>query len=155
MVFATAAFVAVPASVTGSLFEDWRRLAADPGQACFDHERRLIADAAGKRLVAYSVVGSDANEVTIRYRAMNGAEPALDEEVTCALQGGRFSAEDTIRRREHDQAAKRIDRLVAEFHCLERKKAILNARRGDDRAVFKVTDPPAGCPRSGAAPSAP
>lgn len=132
MVLGTVAFLAVPASVTGSLLEDWRRLAGDPAQACFDHERTLLADSAGDRLESYSVVASDANEVTIRYRTRNGAVAVAEAEVVCALREGRFSEDDTVRRREHARVANGLDKLIARFDCLERKKTILRAGKIDE-----------------------
>lgn len=131
-VAAAATFLAMPASVTDSVREDWRRFAGDPGQACFDHEKASRADPAGASLDSYSVSASGANEVTIRYRAKIGEEVHSDIEVVCALREGKFSAEDTVRRREHAIVAKRIDKLIAEFDCLDRKKSMLRAGKVDE-----------------------
>lgn len=124
---AVATFVVVPASVTDSISEDWRRLTGDPGQACFDYERALLADPTGARLHSYSVGVSDASEVTIKYSAKNGVGADAEAEVICAVHAGKVSEAGTVRRREHALAVKRLDTLIAEFDCLEKKKDILRA----------------------------
>jgi hypothetical protein len=131
-VAAAATFLAMPASVTDSVREDWRRFAGDPGQACFDHAKVTRADPAGPSLDSYSVSASNASEVTIRYRTKIGDEVYSDAEVVCALREGRFSAEDTVRRRQHAIVAKRLDKLIAELDCLERKKSMLRAGKVDE-----------------------
>jgi hypothetical protein len=129
---AGATFLLVPAGMTDSLRQDWKRLTGDPGQACFDHERLKLADPDGARFDFHSVSASDASEVTIRYRASTGDEADVDTEAICVFRDGRVSAEDTARRREHALAARRIDALMAEFDCLQSKKAQVLAGRADE-----------------------
>jgi hypothetical protein len=131
-VAAAATFLAIPASVTDSVREDWRRFAGDPGQACFDHAKVSRADPAGANLDSYTVSASDPNQVTIRYHAKIGDEVYSEAEVVCALREGKFSEEDTVRRREHAIVAKRLDKLIAELDCLERKKSMLRAGKVDE-----------------------
>jgi hypothetical protein len=130
-VAAAAMFLATPARVTDSVRQDWRRFTGDPGQACFDHEKLSRADLAGAGIDSYSVSASDASKVTIRYRTQIGDVVYSDAEVVCALREGKFSAEDTLRRREHAIVAKRLDKLIAELDCLDRKKSMLRAGKVD------------------------
>lgn len=124
--------LAVPAIVTDSLREDWRRMAGDPGQACFDHERASLADPAHASLDSHSVSASDRTVVTIRYRASKGDATDAVAEAVCVLREGKVSVEHTARQRAHAMAAKRLKTLMAEFDCLDRKKKLLRARHFDD-----------------------
>ena len=118
--------------MTDHLQQHWRRWAGDPGQACFDHERLSLADPDGARLEFQTVGAPDANQVTIRYRAHTGDGAGVDTEATCVLRGGRVSVEATVRMREQAMAARRFDDLVAEFDCLDDRKALLRAGKVDE-----------------------
>ena len=118
--------LAVPASVTDSLCEDWRRMAGDPGQACLDHERASLADPVSASLESYAVSAADSSVVTIRYRTSSGA-PDGGTEAVCVFREGKVSEEQTARQREHAMVATRLKILMADFDCLDRKEKLLRA----------------------------
>ena len=127
---AAAALLTVAAcvtDVTDPLRAEWRRSVGDPGQACFDFEQASPAGPTFARGRSYSVVASDPGRVTIRYDVADKAGTTAHTVAICALRDGVFSAEDTLRRREHASAAKRVETMMAEFDCLDRKKQWLRA----------------------------
>lgn len=131
---AAAALLTVAACVGDPLRAEWRRSVGDPGQACFDFEQASPAGAVGPAVArgrSYSVVGSDPGRVTIRYVVADGGGAAAPTEAICALRDGVFSAEDTLRRREHAHSAKRVEAMMAEFDCLDRRKQLLRAGLAD------------------------
>jgi hypothetical protein len=132
VVIATAMLLAVLATKTDTLRQDWRRLAGDPGQACFDHDMASHRIHASAVFDSTSVNALDENEVMVTYRASIGDAAPVGAEVVCALRDGKFSAEDTARRREDALVARRIGVLMAEFNCLDRKKVLLRAGKVDD-----------------------
>lgn len=109
---------------------EWRRSVGDPAQACFDFEQASPTGPAGARGHRYSVVASDPGQVTIRFDSADedgGDSSDARTEAVCALRNGVFSEEDTLRRREHARRAKRVEALMAEFDCLDRKKQLMRA----------------------------
>ena len=124
---AATTLLTVAACVSDPLRAEWRRSVGDPGQACFDFEQALSAPG-GTRAQRYALIASDAGMVTIRYDVQGGdGGPPAPTEALCALREGVFSAEDTMRRREHARGAKRVEALMAEFDCLDRKKQLVRA----------------------------
>ena len=139
---AAAALLTVAACVGDPLRAEWRRSVGDPGQACFDFEQASPAGAVGPAVArgrSYSVVASDPGRVTIRYIVADGGGAAAPTEAICALRDGVFSAEDTLRRREHARAALRVETMMAEFDCLDRKKRWLRA--GQPEQARRVQGP--------------
>lgn len=124
---AAAALLTAAACVSDPLRAEWRRSVGDPGQACFDFEQASPVGRAVARGRRYSVVASAPGRVTIRYVVADAGGATVPTEAICALRDGVFSAEDTLRRREHARAALRMETMVAEFDCLDRKKRWLQA----------------------------
>ena len=123
--------LAMPPGVTNTVREDWRRMVGDPGQACFDHQRALLADPASASLATASFSDHDPSVVTIRYRVGKADEATAAVQATCVLRSGKVSEDQTARRREHVLAAERLDKLMSEFDCLDQKKALLRAGKVD------------------------
>ena len=151
VVAAAATVLAVPAGMSESVQQDWRRFTGDPGQACFDYEKALLADPDGARLESHSVGETDPDEVTIKYRAGQGDEPQATE-VLCVVRAGKVSEPDTVRGREHAAAVKRVQMLMAEFECLEQQKQALrkghSVPRTEPAAPHRCADAYARIPRS-------
>ncbi len=127
---AAAALLTVAAcvtDVTDPLRAEWRRSVGDPGQACFDFEQASPAGPTVARGRSYSVVATDPGRVTIRYDVADEKGTKAHAEAICALRDGVFSAEDTLRRREHARGALRVETMLAEFACMDRKKQLLRA----------------------------
>lgn len=121
-----ATVLAVPASVTKSVREDWRRMAGHPGQVCFDYEKASLADPNNASFESHAVSTSDPSVVTIQYHASSSATDGGAEAV-CVFREGKVSKEHTARQREHAMSVRRLQILLADFDCLDRKKRLLRA----------------------------
>lgn len=128
---AVAAFIAVylltPPETKVGLGESWLRLTHDPGQLCFDYERKRLNDPFTAKLQTQSVNATDPNEVRITLQAKNSYGAYMSTQAVCIMKAGTIDADATVAKRKGlvaSAAYQREMQMMDEgIKCLENKIA--------------------------------
>jgi hypothetical protein len=116
--------------------ESWRRVISDPGQVCFDYERKLFKDPYSARLDSYSESSAQAEVVLVKYHAKNSYGAYVPGESQCVVSFGKVDEARTQLQRESSRLDKSIATLTAENACLAKKIEL--QRAGKDDAAKKM-----------------
>ena len=134
LLIVAAGFVASSSENRESIGASWRRFTDDPGQACFDFERKQLKDPFSARFVSYKEDAESPHGVTVTYYAKNSYSAFSRGEAFCWVSGGKVDVATTEEHRSslarQKEGKEKLKRMQREIECLDRQVELLRQGKG-------------------------
>ena len=135
------AILLTPVDTKDSMGESWRRLTGDPGQLCFDYERKALKDPYSARLDSYQAEATNPHNVTVKYHAKNSFGAFGAGEALCSISSGAVDEVHTKLLREERSIEDHLRKLNADIACLERRNAFIHRGQPIEEATAAAGGP--------------